>query len=37
MKTVEFGKQNNEVIMLLHGGGWSGWNYKAEAELLKDQ
>ena len=37
MKTVEFGKQNNDVIMLLHGGGLSWWNYKAEAELLKDQ
>ena len=37
MKTVEFGKQHNEVIMLLHGGGLSWWNYKAEAELLKNQ
>ena len=37
MKTVEFGKQHNDVIMLLHGGGLSWWNYKAEAELLKDQ
>ena len=37
MKTVEFGKQNNDVIMLLHGGGLSWWNYKAEAELLKNQ
>ena len=37
MKTVEFGKQNNDVIMLLHGGGLSWWNYKAEAELLKDR
>jgi len=33
MKTVEFGKQHNDVIMLLHGGGLSWWNYKAEAEL----
>ncbi len=24
------------LIMLLHGGGLSWWNYKAEAELLKD-
>ena len=37
MKTVEFGKQNNDVIMLLHGGGLSWWNYKAEAELLKNR
>ena len=37
MKTIEFGKQNNDVIMLLHGGGLSWWNYKAEAELLKNR
>ena len=37
MKAIEFGTQNNDVIMLLHGGGLSWWNYKAEAELLKDQ
>ena len=37
MKTVEFGKQNNDVIMLLHGGSLSWWNYKAEAELLKNR
>ena len=34
MKCIEYGKQNREVIMLLHGGGLSWWNYKAEAELL---
>ena len=37
MKTVEFGKQNSDVIMLLHGGGLSWWNYKAEAELLQSR
>ena len=37
MKTVEIGKQNNDVIMLLHGGGLSWWNYKDEAELLKNR
>lgn len=37
MKTIEFGKQNNDIIMLLHGGGLSWWNYKAEAELLKNR
>ena len=37
MKTIEFGKQNNDVIMLLHGGGLSWWNYKAEAKLLKNR
>ena len=34
MKIIEYGKQNHEVIMLLHGGGLSWWNYKVEAELL---
>lgn len=34
MKTVEYGKQNSEVIMLLHGGGLSWWNYRAQAEML---
>lgn len=24
MKTVEFGKENHQVIMLLHGGGCPG-------------
>ena len=32
----EYGKQNKEAIMLLHGGGLSWWNYKYEIELLKD-
>jgi hypothetical protein len=36
MKTAEYGKQNRDVIMLLHGGGLSWWNYRAEAELLGD-
>ena len=34
MKAVEYGKENNDIIMLLHGGGLSWWNYRAEAELL---
>ena len=37
MKTVEYGKQNREVILLLHGGGLSWWNYRAEAELLANR
>lgn len=37
MKCIEYGKQNREVIMLLHGGGLSWWNYKAEAELLSSR
>ncbi len=37
MKTVEFGKANKDVIVLLHGGGLSWWNYKETAELLKNR
>ena len=37
MKIIEYGKQNPEVIMLLHGGGLSWWNYRSEAELLCDR
>ncbi len=37
MKVVEYGTQNHEVIILLHGGGLSWWNYKSEAELLSDR
>lgn len=36
MKIVEYGKNNCEVIMMLHGGGLSWWNYRSEAELLCD-
>ena len=37
MKTVEYGRGNNEVIIFLHGGGLSWWNYKEVAELLADR
>lgn len=37
MKIVEYGEQNRDVIMLLHGGGLSWWNYRTEAEILKDR
>ena len=37
MKMIEYGKQNRDTIMLLHGGGLSWWNYRAEAEMLKDR
>ena len=37
MKIIEYGKQNSSIIMLLHGGGLSWWNYRAEAELLSDR
>ena len=34
MNLIEYGKENSDVIMLLHGGGLSWWNYRTEAELL---
>ena len=37
MNIIEYGKQNSDIIMLLHGGGLSWWNYRAEAELLGDR
>lgn len=36
MKYVEYGQENKEVIILLHGGGLSWWNYREVAELLQD-
>lgn len=35
MHYKEFGKENARTILLLHGGGLSWWNYRKEAELLK--
>ena len=37
MKYKEYGEQNDDVIILLHGGGLSWWNYRDQAELLKDR
>ena len=31
---IKFGQQNTEVVMLLHGGGLSWWNYLEVAKLL---
>ena len=31
---MEYGKENTEVIVLLHGGGLSWWNYHEVAEEL---
>ncbi|MBR2398323.1 MAG: alpha/beta fold hydrolase, partial [Clostridia bacterium] len=37
MKVVEYGKENKDVIILLHGGGLAYWNYREVAvELSKD-
>ena len=37
MNVVEFGKQNNDVVLLLHGGGLSWWNYREVAQKLAEQ
>ena len=34
MNYIEYGKEHNEVIVLLHGGGLSWWNYREVAEKL---
>ena len=36
MNYREYGKGHAEHIILLHGGGLSWWNYRAEAELLQE-
>ena len=33
---IEFGQQNPDVVMLLHGGGLSWWNYREVATLLAE-
>ena len=35
MNYAEYGKGNSNVIILLHGGGLSWWNYKEIAEMLQ--
>ena len=37
MTFTEYGTQNKETILLLHGGGLSWWNYRAAALLLAEQ
>lgn len=34
MNFIEYGSTNKEVILLLHGGGFSWWNYRETAEIL---
>lgn len=36
MVTIEYGQEKPEVVLLLHGGGLSWWNYREAAEILKD-
>ena len=35
MTVFEFGKQNKDTVLLLHGGGLSWWNYREVAKLLE--
>ena len=35
MNYIEYGKENRDAIILLHGGGLSWWNYKKTAEILR--
>ena len=37
MKVVEFGKQSQDVVVLLHGGGLSWWNYREVAGVLSEE
>lgn len=37
MKFMEYGQDNKEIIMMIHGGGLSWWNYRKEAELLGER
>lgn len=37
MRVVAYGKDNTDIIVLLHGGGLSWWNYRKEAELLQQR
>ena len=37
MTAMEYGQQNPNVIMLLHGGGLSWWNYREAAQKLAEQ
>ncbi|WP_254058919.1 hypothetical protein [Streptococcus ruminicola] len=37
MKVVEVGQENQDVIVLLHGGGLSWWQYHYLYELIKQR
>ena len=36
-RMIEFGQRNSAVILLLHGGGLSWWNYREAAQLLAER
>lgn len=35
MRYVEYGRENKDILMLLHGGGLSWWNYEEVAKSLQ--
>ena len=37
MRFQEYGSDQNDTILLLHGGGLSWWNYREEAEILQGE
>ena len=37
MTVMEYGKQNQDTIILLHGGGLSWWNHREAAQKLAEQ
>ncbi len=37
MKYQEYGSDQNDTILLLHGGGLSWWNYREVAEILHEE
>ena len=37
MNVIEYGKQEKDTVLLLHGGGLSWWNYREVAELLAER
>ena len=37
MRYLEYGNQNPETVILLHGGGLSWWNYRDVTQLLSDR
>ena len=37
MRYTEYGKEHPDVILLLHGGGLSWWNFREAAALLAEK
>ena len=37
MQYVEYGTEQKNIIIFLHGGGLAPWNFREEAKRLKDK